>query len=175
MALISNGTTVISSGALDISAGDYVYITSFNGTNSYVQNCFSSAYENYVIRVQKYTTGNTLEMRLLTSGTSENTASNYNSSNVIFTGGYRLYNNNYWRISDVSSNQNGSWTIFMNNPYQAVQTTYNGVGYVDFNTTDNRYVGMCGGQYNGTTSHTGFRIWFNSGSVLFGDVYGVKN
>jgi hypothetical protein len=175
MALISNGTTVISSGALDISAGDYVYITSFNGTNSYVQNCFSSAYENYVIRVQKFTTNDTLEMRLLTSGTTENTANNYNSSNVIYTGGYLLASNNYWRICSVASVQNGSWTINMNNPYQAVQTTYNGVGYVESNTASNRYVGKTGGQYNGTTSHTGFRIWTNNSSVLFGDVYGVKN
>lgn len=173
MALISNGTTVVSSGALSISAGDYVHIANFAGTDSYIQNCFSNTYESYLVVIKKMAGGN-LNLRLLTSGTSEFSSNSYIWSNVGYGAGRKGFGTNMWQLVSEANAELGSYQINITYPYQSQSKTMHAFGYHSQNTSDNRYAIHGGGFCNTTTSMSGLRIWLNGGgSYLAGSVWGL--
>lgn len=177
MALISNGTTLASGGALIGAGGGVEFITNFSGGASVsVSNCFSNDHNSYIVNLTRKhhpSIGSQLFLRFLTSGTSQYTSNYFFSHGVASSMSNSTYQSQGYLHYEQDANQ-GSATIFVNKPYQSTYTTWNGMGLYSQSST-NIYKFNFGGFVDATNSFTGIYLQATSGSVLEGSVWGFKN
>jgi len=179
MALISNGTTVASGGAIIGAGGTHVKITDFSTTgNVTLSNIFTSTYERYFISIKQFdgSGSGTIRYRFLTSGTTQETGYEYygtrgragaSDENTDVSADY------FWPTSQNFGN-GGSMNIWVSHPqnsgiYSRVHATYS---IPNGSTTATRNW-MFGGYYNQNKTHTGFYIQKNTGTIE-GTVYGIS-
>ena len=140
-----------------------------------IDNVFSSAYQNYVIKLSINTSAAvTLAMRLR-DGSGDSTGTNYQFSAMqIVTNVWASLDNstgqNFWNIGYNSGSVPVSSTVNISNPNVAARTSY------DYSGSYNQLGLFGGGMQSATTQWTGFKVLVGSGTITGNvRVYGLRN
>lgn len=174
--LASDGKTTVN-GAMVGAGMDLIATSTFSAASSVsINNCFTSAYENYKI---VWTAGSvsalgTILLRLRASGT-DNTTTNYGSSGVyaLFSGtvsgtGYNAQN--FWAMHYCANTSSQHRAIELMQPQATYNTSFGSVGS---NSDANAYYA---GWFGATTQFDGFSILPGSGTMTGTvRVYGYRN
>jgi len=143
-----------------------------------IDNCFSSAYDNYrIVFSGNGSSHNEISARYRTSG-STNSTSNYNWQFTAreSTGAATDSASNTDRIFlGLTGATKGSITIDVLEPFATTYTTCNSINsYMSVGTNNGLFIS--GTQFNGTTSFDGISFYMSTGTITgIIKIYGYKN
>jgi hypothetical protein len=146
-----------------------------------VNNCFTSAYENYLIHMGQVTASTSddfLNLRLRASS-ADNTTSNYNWARLIGSSaaaatasGSRA--TNLFQIHTVSSSSPSPVVIQVTSPQLAANTGF--LSSSNYDNGTNMYTFAHGGIFKATTQFDGFSIFPTTGTITAtARIYGYSN
>ncbi|CAB5219059.1 hypothetical protein UFOVP227_24 [uncultured Caudovirales phage] len=157
-----------------------VYVASYtfsSNTAPYIDNCFSSTYDNYKIVINATSTSNNTALFKFRTGGADNSTSNYfwggfyiniagsasltpeSSGGAVTNGRYGAY----------STNGNNFAEIMVSMPYSASQKTT----FISNHQSAENYVRMMNGYFDATTSFDGIKI-YNATLTGTMTVYGMR-
>jgi hypothetical protein len=178
MALTLAGTPAINGLALPsdtfVSGMVLVASQSFTAASTVsVNNCFTSAYENYVLVISQDSASINIQLRLRASG-SDNSTSNYNRTGAsINAGGSSNFGSgsaeSFWYLGNTDGSSVSTTNIFR--PQLATRT---GMTTLTASGSPNSF--YTAGHFTQTTQFDGFTMFYSSGSNTGTvRVYGLRN
>ena len=155
-----------------------VHLGSSTSNNTYYQNVFSSDYDYYLLLYKEISNTSTgskqLLLRLLSSGTSQRTDSNYGSGYGANALSQSHNQTQLYIWSDDFRDNGGSGFIYISNPYNSSKRTgFNGQ-IAGAQGTSNYYPVGVSGIYRSTNQNTGLRVYGGGISTIVTSIYGIK-